>query len=298
MKNKIKLLFLICLTTILCGCVKYEYNMTLGSDKRFNITIIDAIQKEYSSSLEDSFNEVKSNYEEKGYQVEEYVDEQYKGIKVSTTFSSIDDLTSNEEMTVELTTIFDQDKNKIKLFTKNKKQNIATYIANFTYNFSLSQEEKDLIKEYNMDEKEYSSSDLKFYYSIVLPKNTKVIENNATEFDEKNNKLSWTLKYGEVTNIKFSFTLDDKDVTKNDPNFEKNVQSNNEDTSVSNNNGNNINTSNEKVDINFFSLVFPILIIIGIIYLIVLMRKKLNNKIYSRRNKEIIYHQKPPSFKK
>lgn len=298
MKNKIKLLFLIYLTTILCGCVKYEYTMTLGSDKKFNITIIDAIQKEYSSSLEDSFNEVKGNYEKKGYQAEEYVDEQYKGIKISTTFSNIDDLTSNKEMTVELTTIFDQDKDKIKLFTKNKKQNITTYTANFTYNFSLSQEEKDLMKEYNIDESESNYSDLEFYYSIVLPKNTKVIENNATEFDEKNNKLSWTLQYGEITNIKFSFTLDDKDVTENDSDFEKVVQSNNENTSNSNNDDNNININDEKIDINFFSFVLPLLIIIGIIYIIIIMRRKLNSKIYSHRNKGIISHQKPPTFKK
>ena len=295
MKNKIKLLFLICLTTV-CGCVKYEYTMTLGSDKKFNITIIDAIQKEYSSSLEDSFNEVKSNYEKKGYQVEEYVDEQYQGIRVSTTFSSIDDLSSNEEMTIELTKLFDQDKDKIKLFTKKKKQNITTYSADFTYNFSLSQEDKDLMKKYDIDENAYSSSDLEFYYSIVLPKNIKVVKNNATEFDEKNNKLSWALKYGEVTNINFSFTLDDKDITENDSNFEKNVQSNNENSYISNNNR--INTNKEKVDINFISLILPLLIIIGIIYIFILIKRKLNSSYISHNNKGIISHQKPPNFKK
>lgn len=298
MKNKIKLLFLICLTTILYGCVKYEYTMTLGSDKRFNITIIDAIQKEYSSSLEDSFNEVKSSYEQKGYQVEEYSDEQYQGIKVSNTFSSIDDLSSNEKMTIELTKLFDQDKDKIKLFTKNKKQNITTYSADFTYDFSLSQEEKDLIKNYDIDESDYSSLNLEFYYSIVLPKNIKVIENNANEFDEKNNKLSWTLKYGEVSSIKFSFTFDDKDITENDTDFEKDVQNNNTNVPITNNTDNNINTNREKVDINFFSFILPLLIIISAIYLIILMRRKLNNKIYYHRNEEIISHQKPPSFKK
>ena len=286
MKNKIKLLFLICLTTILCGCVKYEYTMTLGSDKRFNIAIVDAVQKEYFSSLESSFNEERNNYEQNGYQVEDYVDEQYQGIKVSTTFSSIDDLSNNEEMTVELNKLFDQEKDKIKLFTKNKKQSIT-----------ISQEEKDLMKENDIDESEYNSSDLELYYSIVLPKNTKLIENNATEFDEENNKLSWTLKYGEVTNIKFSFTLNDKDVTKNDSNFEKVIQSNNENTSNSNND-NNININDEKVDINFFSFILPLLIIIGVIYIIIIMRRKLNSKIFSRRNEGIISHQKPPSFKK
>ena len=309
MKNKIKLLFLICLTTILCGCVKYEYTMTLGSDKKFNITIIDSIQKDYSSSLESSFAEAKAVYEQKGYQVENYVDEQYQGIKVYTTFSNIDDLSSSEEMVIELTKLFDQDKDKIKLFTKNKKQNITTYSANFTYDFSLSQEEKDLMKEYNIDEGEYDSTDLEFYYSIVLPKNTKVIENNATKFDEDNNKLSWSLKYGEVTKIKFSFTLDDKDISKNDPDFEYNIQNNNEDNSISNednstsnnvtNQNNNILSSNNtKSENNFGSLILPLLFVAGIVYIFILMKRKLNNKIYLHSNKRIISHQKPPSFKR
>lgn len=301
MKNKIKLLFLICLTTI-CGCVKYEYNMILGSDKKFNITIIDAVQKDYSSSMESYFAETKAVYEQKGYQVENYVDEQYQGIKVSTTFSNIDDLSNSEKMTIELTKLFDQEKDKIKLFTKNKKKNITTYSANFTYDFSLSQEEKDLMKEYNIDEGEYASTDLEFYYSIVLPKNTKVIENNATKFDEEKNKLSWTLKYGEVTKIKFSFTLDDKDISKNDPEFEYNIQNNNEDNSTSNNatnqNNNILSSNNTKSANNFGSLIFPLLFVAGIVYIFILMKRKLNSRIYLHSNKRIITHQKPPSFKR
>ncbi|MBE6150385.1 MAG: DUF3153 domain-containing protein [Firmicutes bacterium] len=218
--NKKRLLILIGMIFLLTGCVKYNLDMGVGKDKSISITIIDAIQKEYAGSLEntDSLEE----YKKLGYEVETYNDNGYTGLKLTKKFNSIDEISSSDVQTFELTDLLDLETTNYKIFNSNKIGTTTTYKANFTYDLTMAETEG------SNEEVDYSaySDSMIFTYKISLPNNAKIITHNADEKSSDGYTLTWNMKYGELKNINFTFTIDDNDVT-TDPGNNNNTNDNN-----------------------------------------------------------------------
>lgn len=248
--NKKRLLFLIGIIFLLTGCVKYELDMGVGKDKSISITIIDAIQKDYAGSLDstDSLEE----YKNLGYEVETYNDDSYTGLKLTKKFNSIDEISSSDVNTFELTDLLDLDTTNYKIFNSNKTGTTTTYKANFTYDLTMEETEG------TNDQVDYSaySDSMVFTYKISLPSNSKIITHNADEKSTDGYTLTWNMKYGELKNINFTFTIDDNDVTtdpgNNNNNNTNNNNNNNENTTppVNDDNSNNDDTTNEQTTDN------------------------------------------------
>lgn len=226
--NKKRLLVLIGMIFLLTGCVKYDLNMGVGEDKSISITIIDAIQKEYAGSLDntDSLEE----YKNLGYEVETYNDNSYTGLKLTKKFTSIDEISGSDVQTFELTSLLDLETTNYKIFNSNKIGTTTTYKANFTYDLTMDEADNTNSSE-QVDYSAYSDNMI-FTYKISLPSNAKIITHNADEKSTDGYTLTWNMKYGELKNINFTFSIDDNDVTTNPGN-------NNDDNTNNDNNGNN-----------------------------------------------------------
>lgn len=282
--NKKRLLILIGMIFLLTGCVKYDLNMGVGQDKSISITLIDAIQKEYAGSIEntDSLEE----YKKLGYEVETYNDNSYTGLKLTKKFNSIDEISSSDVQTFELTTLLDLETSNYKIFNSNKVGTITTYKANFTYDLTMEETEGSSEQ---VDYSAYSDSMI-FTYKISIPSNAKIITHNADEKSTDGYTLTWNMKYGELKKINFTFTIDDNDVTSypgnnndnnNNDNGSQTPQENDidDDENQSNdttNNNNNTNNKSENKTNKFGPIIgalLSIVIILGLLVYKIKMKK-------------------------
>ena len=240
--NKKRIGILLVLVSLLTGCIKYDATMQLEVDSGFTFTIISALQKEYASSMGD--NTSYEEYEKLGYQIEPYSDNMYSGVKLTKKFNSIDDVSSANCGQVELTTLLEQDPSEFVLFNYQKVEDVTIYTANFTYNLELEEGEAGG----DFDYSEFNES-MVFKYTMTLPNNVKIISENADEKSNNGYTLSWNMKYGELKNIVFSFSVDENALEEipGDSQTDHNNNNNNNNENNMNNNGN--NTSNDEENI-------------------------------------------------
>ena len=202
--KRIKNFLMILIVLLLSGCVKYDLTMGVNTDKSITITLISAVQKDYYT---DDNGETKNTYEQKGFNVTQYEDDTYKGYKLSRRYDSIDNISRDDCSQVEITGLLSMDLDNLVLFRKDRNNNTTTYTADFTYNLTAQEIEKT---ETNYDE--YTET-MSFKYTITLPNNSKIISENADEKTNNGYTLSWNIKYGELKNIDFVFSIDDSVVT-------------------------------------------------------------------------------------
>lgn len=196
--KKMKLFSLLLLIVLMTGCVKYNIGMEVGKDKSVTITIIDAIQSDYSS-YGDTEDEA-DTMAEKGFTKEEYNEEGWVGFKLTKKYKNINDISSKDAVKVELSDILDEDKDEIKVYFQKKESLLkTTYIANFTIDMGSG----------DSSYSSYASSmDLK--YSVKLP--VKSDKQNATSVSEDGKTLTWNLTYGKVNEINYEFSMTNKTV--------------------------------------------------------------------------------------
>lgn len=204
MKKRMKLLSILLLVVFMSGCVKYNYTMEIGSDKSVMIEIIDAIAVDYESY--GSYETEATAAEAKGFTKEDYKTDDWIGYKLTKKYDNIDDISSEEAVTVELSDILNDEKDDIKVYFQKKKSLFkTTYVANFTITIedsSYSDDEEETTEE---DTEEDSDDGTDLSYKVILP--VKADSSNATSKSEDEKELSWDLTYGDTTEIKYEFSM-------------------------------------------------------------------------------------------
>ena len=107
-KKNIKLTALLTLLVIsLTGCVKFNSTMEIKKDKSMDYKIIYAFDKSLFGDQEILTSNDKKELENKGFTVSNYVDGNMKGFKVSKNIKNIDDVSSTNDATYDLSGLLD-----------------------------------------------------------------------------------------------------------------------------------------------------------------------------------------------
>ncbi len=216
MKKKILGLFSIfAIAILMSGCVKYNANIKITSDKKMTMELIIATSKSMQGMMEGAEeqedNEEIQKLKEAGWTVESYEDSEYKGQKLKKTYSNIDELTADSETNYDLNELVQEGKEAKYMFYKEAGSDV--YKAKFKANTNMDdsgdvdvenmtpEEKAEYEQTQEMAKQMLSSTDLKL--TVEVPK---VVSSNATTTD--GNKLTWDLtKLENVSAIEFQFEL-------------------------------------------------------------------------------------------
>ena len=210
---KIVLLCFICIT-LLTGCLKENFEMEIRSDKSMRVSLLSAVSDEVinmvgednDESLDMTNNEEIEKYKKLGFEVEEYKQDGFTGFKVTRNIKNIDEISSTELVTDNISNIFEDNAQKQYYFLvkrgffKNKYKAVFK-IENDDYE-SMMDNYEDVDLDIDMDEFKKS---LETKFVLYLP--NKAISNNASFVSENNKVLTWDLLNNNTNNIEFEFEL-------------------------------------------------------------------------------------------
>lgn len=285
--KKLKLLICLLLIFSLTGCVKYNLGNTVGPNKEFTLTIVNALLNEYynKESLADSVKE----YKKLGYEVIDYTDGKYSGVKLIKNYKTIDDVSTNTLEDVELINLLKTNTNDVRLFKVEKNGSILKYSARLIYDLSP----ETVSEEQPTDQVDYSeyAEAMYFGYYIALPTNAKVINHNADKVEQDNHVLSWEVEYGTKKVITFSFEIDtskEGTITKKEEidTTEKTENKEEEKTEYKEKTPKKVSPLS-----TVFSLLFIVAIVGGVVYLKIQVNSQKKKK---KSDPTILYHSKPP----
>ena len=266
-----KIVIILIILFSLTGCIKNNVDMKLETNNSFNITVINAVQStgsDYSFKDEDI-----QKYKDNGYLVEDYNENGYIGIKLFFEVDDINKVSGDNIGTVELTELLNTKTSDVKLFKKEKVEDGYLYSANFSYDLNttdLDGESESISGD--IDISNYADM-MDLNYSITLP--VKLESSNATS--ENGNTYTWKLEYGKVNEIRYSFIIKNKDITKEKIEYQKETKKN-DDNSIQNLN----NISSKDVA----GFIFGGGIIVLIVFLYFFVRRKISKGLSRRkRNK-------------
>lgn len=222
MKKNIKLTALLTLLVIsLTGCVKFNSTMEIKKDKSMDYKIIYAFDKSLFGDQEILTSNDKKELENKGFTVSNYVDGNMKGFKVSKNIKNIDDVSSTNDATYDLSGLLDSNKSESKVFKVKKGFLKNTYTANFKFDSSDSDlnnstsNDTTIDNDFTTDDNNTTTdSDFDFSnintnmdlsFNVKLP--YKAISSNATTKKNDDKELSWNLSSTGEDKIEFSFVL-------------------------------------------------------------------------------------------
>lgn len=222
MKKNIKFTALLTLLVIsLTGCVKFNSTMEIKKDKSMDYKIIYAFDKSLFGDQEILTNDDKKELENKGFTVSNYVDGNMKGFKVSKNIKNIDDVSSTNDATYDLSGLLDSNKSESKVFKVKKGFLKNTYTASFKFDSSDSDlnnstsNDTTIDNDFTTDDNNTTTdSDFDFSnintnmdlsFNVKLP--YKAISSNATTKKNDDKELSWNLSSTGEDKIEFSFAL-------------------------------------------------------------------------------------------
>ena len=222
MKKNIKLTTLLILLVIsLTGCVKFNSTMEIKKDKSIDYTVIYAFDKSFFGNQEILTSDDKKELENKGFTVSNYVDGNMKGFKVSKNIKNIDDVSSTNDTTYDLSGLLDSSKSESKVFKVKKGFLKNTYTASFKFDSSDSDlnnstsDDTTIDNDFTTDDNDTTTdSDFDFSnintnmdlsFNVKLP--YKAISSNATTKKNDDKDLSWDLSSTGENKIEFSFAL-------------------------------------------------------------------------------------------
>ena len=286
--KKNKLLFILLIILLATGCVKYDLSMSVKTDKSMTLVLIDAFEKEYASYLEGDATS-KDEYIALGYQVEDYEEENYQGLKLTKKFDSIDNISSPNCGTVELTELLEKKVDEIILFKSSKEGTVTTYTATFTYDLT----EDDTDNSESVDYSTYASSMI-FKYSITIPSNATIISNNADTTSNNNHTLNWNLEYGKKKNINFVFSIDDNNVTEEVLDEEEKTETPKEDDNVHVTGKDEVKENNGENNNNTFRYIVTGLIAAVIILGALAFKIKMSTRTKKNNTNSQLNHSTPP----
>lgn len=222
MKKNIKLTALLTLLVIsLTGCVKFNSTMEIKKDKSMDYKIIYAFDKSLFGDQEILTSNDKKELENKGFTVSNYVDGNMKGFKVSKNIKNIDNVSSTNNATYDLSGLLDSNKSESKVFKVKKGFLKNTYTASFKFDSSDSDlnnstsNDTTIDNDFTTDDNNTTTdSDFDFSnintnmdlsFNVKLP--YKAISSNATTKKNDDKELSWNLSSTGEDKIEFSFVL-------------------------------------------------------------------------------------------
>ena len=222
MKKNIKFTILLILLVIsLTGCVKFNSTMEIKKDKSMDYKIIYAFDKSLFGDQEILTSDDKKELENKGFTVSNYVDGNMKGFKVSKNIKNIDDVSSTNDATYDLSGLLDSNKSESKVFKVKKGLLKNTYTASFKFDSSDSDlnnstsNDTTIDNDFTTDDNNTTTdSDFDFSnmntnmdlsFNVKLP--YKAISSNATTKKNDDKELSWNLSSTGEDKIEFSFAL-------------------------------------------------------------------------------------------
>lgn len=222
MKKNIKFTILLILLVIsLTGCVKFNSTMEIKKDKSMDYKIIYAFDKSLFGDQEILTSDDKKELENKGFTVSNYVDGNMKGFKVSKNIKNIDDVSSTNDATYDLSGLLDSNKSESKVFKVKKGLLKNTYTASFKFDSSDSDlnnstsNDTTIDNDFTIDDNNTTTdSDFDFSnintnmdlsFNVKLP--YKAISSNATTKKNDDKELSWNLSSTGEDKIEFSFAL-------------------------------------------------------------------------------------------
>ena len=226
-KRFLRLFSIIAVALLLSGCVKYNFNAKITSDKKMTLELIIATSKslqgtgtgsedgEGNETTTEEDDEELKKLKDAGWTVEEYEDDTYKGTKLKKTYDNIDEITTEDKTEYDLNALMQKGEEAKYMFYKAKGTNVYEAVFKASTNTGSTGEDEKKPEDMTPEEKaQYeqqqalakqmmSSMDLKM--NIEVPK---VVSSNATTTD--GNKLTWDLtKMEEGQNIEFKFELGD-----------------------------------------------------------------------------------------
>lgn len=222
MKKNIKFTILLILLVIsLTGCVKFNSTMEIKKDKSMDYKIIYAFDKSLFGDQEILTSDDKKELENKGFTVSNYVDGNMKGFKVSKNIKNIDDVSSTNDATYDLSGLLDSNKSESKVFKVKKGFLKNTYTASFKFDSADSDlnnstsNDTTIDNDFTTDDNNTTTdSDFNFSnintnmdlsFNVKLP--YKAISSNATTKKNDDKELSWNLSSTGEDKIEFSFAL-------------------------------------------------------------------------------------------
>ena len=210
MKKCIKVMGLVFTMLLFSGCMKSTVDIKVNSDGSVDVSYIAAVSSKASEEMKEQVGSEDENdlfVDEKqiqeardnGYEISDYKDDNYQGIKVSKHLNSIDEISKEEEVIAKTSFAFEDDQH---LFTVKRGFFTNKYIAKISY--SDEKEDQDKIKEYqNIDEYKEFFEGMDLSFNLELP--SKAIKSNATLVD--NNKYTWDLTKFDQEYIEFEFEM-------------------------------------------------------------------------------------------
>lgn len=219
MKKSFKVLCLMLVAFMMSGCMKFNMNMDINSDKSMNLELIVALANEMmgSSNETNMDNSEIQKLKDNGFNVEEYSDDTMTGYTISTKINNIDDVSTEKDTMFNLNDIFNGEKLS-DIFTVKK-----GFFKN-TYTVKIGEEEStDMTNELEDDLNSTYSNDsllatddadlsmllnsMDINFTINLP--YKAISSNATNTENDGKTLVWqpTSASNSSSNIEFSFEL-------------------------------------------------------------------------------------------
>ena len=201
MKKGIKLLALSFVMLLFTGCVKYNVDMTINSDKSMDFKLTTAMADSVKSYFGEQTSDGEKDKEEaknNGFDVEDYKEDGYTGYTVKKHYNNIDDLSTTEDVTANIST---NDKD-VKLFKINKGFLSTTYKATFKSDSADSITSQTQSYKDNESYKEYMKG---FEVKFVVNLPSKAKSNNATNVSNDGKTLEWDLT--QTPNVEFEFEM-------------------------------------------------------------------------------------------
>ncbi len=210
-KFGLKLIGLVLVSMLLCGCYSYKLETTVNKDKSMDFKMEMAIDlSSYASMLGDDYDpsemteeggmlteEQQKELKEQGYEVN-YSQEKYKTtITVFKKFKNIDEISSDKDVEVDINKIGEKDFEEV-FFTKKGE----TYKGHLVFDPSAA--DMDDMSELGMS-KEDMGKYFKLEYRLNLP--VKAKSNNATKTENDGKTLIWELPLTQKTDINYEFEL-------------------------------------------------------------------------------------------
>lgn len=139
MKNKFKKLLISSFILLgLSGCVKFNTTMDIKKDKSMDYSIIYGMTSTLVGDQQILSDEEKKELESKGFKAEDYKDDKYTGIKLTTSFDNIDDVSTENDTEFSLSKVADKSEKLENMFKVKKGFLKNTYTANFKFDQSDS----------------------------------------------------------------------------------------------------------------------------------------------------------------
>ena len=217
MKKGLKLLCIMLVVFTMSGCMKMNADMSIHKDKSMDYSVTFAFDKSmWQSHKGQSFisGDELDNIEEQGFKMTEYSDDSMTGYTFTKSFNNIDDISSENETTMNLNESIEDSKDS-DMFTVKKgffKNTYTLKMENSTSSEVQSEAEiqsgsgnpEQSTDTSNVDLSALTSSlDMKF--NVTLP--YKAISSNATTTENDGKTLVWNLMDTNLKNIEFSFEI-------------------------------------------------------------------------------------------